>query len=300
MRKFLIRCLLYILPVVVVSLGIVLAAGRRYWASRIPVEKKYILDHSPHDISLALGSSHAYFGINSRLVSPHCYNLASYSQCYYEDYSILKYALANHSIGFLVLPVSYFSNHATDISGFSLRGERLRAFDYEHAYQLSYPASFQYWADKSNLLTFFAKSLIRKPYPLDFDTQGNLTEKCGQTQGNISDSTVAFDRHNEHADFTKRNPYLDSIIHLCALHHIKLNVVIFPFTTGYNDQIDTKGRAFDGYIESLRTVDLPDYQILDCRRLFHSDESYYFINADHLSPCGRDSFSIYLSGKIIQ
>lgn len=135
----------------------------------------------------------------------------------------------------------------------------------------------------------------------NFDGKGNLITSCIDNTGDFSDTTSAFKRHNEQADFSKRNPYLDSIIHLCSIKNIKLNIVVFPFSSGYNDEItrNKNHQGFEGFLASIKQQQSEKLMFLDCRNLITKNESFYFIDADHLSACGRDSLSRYLNNIIL-
>lgn len=296
MKKFLHKVLLYGLVVVALSLVTVMAVNnvqlKTYWKHRPPVEKAALAVQQ--DIqSLVLGSSHFYFGINSAIVAHNCFNASSVGQSLYEDYYILKSIAAEHQLNFMLLPVSYLSNHYY-LYDKQEQGELLRVFDYKQAYDIKYPTSFKYLKSVFYFNSRLFKQFFDKPeaYTSSFDKWGNLSDTCVVQHHDISDSVATFNDHNTNVDFSRRNPYIDSILTYSKQHAIKVILVAPPVTAGYNNQI--KNHDYDDLLSELAE----SYQLIDCRKLFTSNEDIYFKDADHLSACGRDSLSRYIHNVI--
>lgn len=299
MKKFVKNIALYLIATLAIVILSVVALSERYWAYRQLTIKKAIVERfGGKDISLILGSSHAMFGVDSKYFGANCFNLALPSQSFFEDYHLLKHVLKSKRVEFIVLPISYFTNHAK-LSENPLEGEALRIFDYENALNITYPIHAGSLKNRINLISSILSYNLHPPaYNEVFDSNGNYSEPCTERRYDISDSLKAFKRHDANSDFTSRNPYMDSIIAICAANKIKLNFIVFPFTHGYNNQIRKNGPEFESFLEEIENGADSSYCFFDCRHLITENEPLYFRDADHLSPCGRDSLSSYLAKRI--
>jgi hypothetical protein len=301
MKTFLSKILIYIVITSFLSCIILFLLSFMYWDNRIPIIKKGILNDAGNNISIVLGSSHAYYGINCSLLGGNYYNLSSTSQSLYEDFIILKF-FKYKNIKNVILPISYFSNHL-DLVNTSIEGESIRMFDYEHAYNARYPHNWKYYRNELNLTTQVAKYILIDVFgnfDYDFDKYGCKTDACTYMKFDISDSISSFTRHNLNHNFKRRNPYLDSIISYCAESEINLNIVVFPFTKGYQNAISNDNNDFEKFLITLKEQASPKLKFIDCRNIISKDEEIYFRDSDHLSPCGRDSLSRYLRNLIVR
>ena len=302
MKKLLRKVLLYMVVVVAVNAAITALFSNKYWEKRVPIIKKEITDRSDPELSVVLGSSHAFYGVNSVLLDEGFYNLASISQSYFEDFAVLKNVLRSRKIKAVVIPLNYASNNyylerSVDI------GEQIRVLDYEHIYPVTYVHDLHYQKARLYLIAQTDKAILSKAEKYSFDQYGNMQESCKAVTHNIGDSIIAFERHNLAGGFTTVNPYLDSIISICNANRIKLNIVVFPFTGGYKRAFARKytRHEFDDFLTAIKQQ-LPgdNMKLIDCRDLIVEGEAIYFRDADHLSACGRDSLSAYLSRIILK
>lgn len=301
MKKLLGKLLLYVAFVVLANAIITALISNRYWERRVPVIKKGVIDKSGREVSLVLGSSHAFYGINSAVLGADFYNLASVSQSYFEDLAVLRAVLLSRSVKSVVVPISYASNNYY-LSGSAEPGEQIRMLDYEHSFGMSYTHNLGYYKARLYLIAQTDKTLLQKPEKFSFDQYGNLQDTCKPVANNISDSLIAFFRHNLTGSLTSINPCLDTIISICSARNIKLNLVVFPFTGGYKRAFARKyaRHEFDSLLANIRQRLSGSMRLIDCRNLITSGEPVYFRDADHLSACGRDSLSGYLSRMILQ
>ena len=90
MKEFNHKILSFLAIASLASMGLIFIFQFRYWNSRVPVIKSKIELKTDAKISIVLGSSHSFYGINSNVISGNWYNYASTSQGYYEDFYILK------------------------------------------------------------------------------------------------------------------------------------------------------------------------------------------------------------------
>jgi hypothetical protein len=268
----------------------------KYMRNRVPVIK-YNLYHenfkSIDTISFVLGSSHAFYGIDSRLLDGNVYNFSSISQSLMEDYVILKHS--RNPIKRVIIPISYFTNwhylYKTPIGG-----EKLRTIDYQKTYGINYP-SYLKSRDIMNFISELSKSIL-KTGKESFDRKGNVIGRCDSNYNDIKDSKTAFERHNLRKNFEQIHPYLDSINIFCTKNQIDLYLIAMPYSHEYRKYISEAG--FDKYLIKLKEKYCnKNCFLLDFRENFKlSEEKLMFRDADHLSFCGRDVFSKLLDKGI--
>jgi hypothetical protein len=300
MKLFLFKIFIYLLIILIFIKIISSYNSSKYWESRVPVIKSKINLPRNSKISLVLGSSHTFYGINSKLISKNCFNYASISQSYFEDFKILIKVNKSLNVYSVILPLSYFSNYSF-LSETNSDNEFLRVYDYEKAFNVDYNKNFRFLFQKIILFfTFSNRSNKKNISKDDFDTFGNLLSKCVLKENNISDSLIAFKRHDINRNFKSHNPYLDSIINYCSIKKIELNIVIPPFSKGYRNQIIKKSPDFTDFVSDMKFNSKGKYNFIDCQNFIKENENIYFRDADHLSSCGRDLFSFYLGKKLFK
>lgn len=300
MKKFLIKVFLYGSAILTIIIAVVSLAvkykGHLYSNERVPIIKASLVSAANGNISLILGSSHTFYGIDSKLVGRTFFNLSSPSQSLYEDFQILKSFVGKKRIDTVILPFSYFSNHFK-IENTRVDGEAIRIFDYEKAYGISYKYNLLYVKNRMLYNSELFGRVFKTPARAEnFDSWGNLMDSCKNALNNISDYKESFLRHSLDSNFSKINPLMDSIIELCKSNNIYLCVIAAPVTSQYRKLIATTG--FSDLIIKLEEKSKGNYSFFDCRNYFTKNEEIYFRDADHLSPCGRNIFSKYL-GQII-
>jgi hypothetical protein len=299
METFIKKLAVYVL-VCTASLAVIVSLYReRYFDGRVPVIKQQLLRTSKvqgDSIGLILGSSHTFFGINSTLLDGPWFNLASISQGFREDYAILLRAEENElPVSRIILPVSYFSN-GYYLSESPLEGERKRCLDYSHAYGINYPFL--------GIPTWYAyyvgmiKDMFKRDKIHRFDSSGNLVESCAASDTMLNNAVQAYREHASSSDFSRCHPYLDSIITHCTRKNIQIYLLVMPFSRSYLQLMDST--SFNAFLAGIRAryAQYP-VSILDERATFSTQNpDEYFRDADHLSSCGRDSFSVYLNSRI--
>jgi len=282
------------------SLAVIVSIYRqRYFEGRVPVIKQKLLLNvkgRQDSIGLILGSSHSFFGINASMLEGSWVNVASISQGFREDYTILSNAeKENIPIAFVILPISFFSN-GYSLSESSLGGERKRCMDYSYAYGTVYP-----FLGIPTLYAYYLgiiKDIFKRDKIHQFDSTGNLIESCSSTDTMLNNAMEAYREHTSSSDFTNFNPYLDSIISHCTRQGIHVNLLVMPFSRSYLQLMDAP--SFNAYLLGIqkRYANAP-VKILDERSIFaEKNDSQYFRDADHLSACGRDTFSVFLNNQI--
>lgn len=295
-RKVIIHCALSITGVLLALYFI----QDRYWNSRTPVIKHEILLNIKNDkgpVGIILGTSHAFFGINGKLMNGEWYNLASISQSIGEDLEIIQYAASlKININRIVLPISYFTNFYNLYEN-QVYGERIRIFDYQHAYGMDYSGKIDLLS-RFYLLTAVSQYISKKENKHKLDDHGNLMRICEDSAGNFNEIDDIFKSHDYKSSFSGIHPDLIKIINFCEEKKIELIFLVMPFTREYNDRLDQT--KFDKFISLLKKkVKSSNVQFHDERHFFSPEtEPTMFQDPDHLSACGQVIFSKHLNQVI--
>jgi hypothetical protein len=264
--------------------------------NRVPIIK-YNLFHkkiiNTDTLSVVLGSSHSFYGIDSKLLDGNVFNFASISQSLMEDYSILKHI--NNPIKRVIIPISYFTNWHY-IYKSPEGGEKLRTIDYQKIYGINYP-SYSNYLDIVNFISELSKRIL-KANEGSFDIKGNVIGRCYSNGSEIKDAKTAFDRHKFGKNFKQIHPYLDSIHIFCSKNNIDLYFIAMPYSHDYRTYTSEAG--FDKYLKRIKEkYNNKNCFLLDFRAHFNlSEERFMFRDADHLSFCGRSAFSKFLNDQI--
>lgn len=270
-----------------------------YKRKNIYIKKNILTQLAPKQDNylLVLGNSHAQYAINTSLMNKGGINMASPSQGMQEDFAILKQAYQlNPKIGQVVITYSYHSN--ANLLYNSTRDEEInRMFEYNYAYNMDYPTKAFSIKKQIGHLSNWAIFLTKVPSNRnDLDRMGNMKEACKQQTFTISGVKERVAQHFNHQDLVsnKTNPYFDSIRTFCQNKQIPLTVVIPPYTQAYTNELKATQPQAYAFINQLASLTSQYYKIVDCRAIFNNNEASFFKDTDHLSPCGRDSFSLYL------
>lgn len=300
MTSFLIKVSLFAgLLLAILACFFILSSSTYFKNKNVYIKKSILTQKAPtcQNYILALGNSHAECAINTPLITKNGINMAAPSQGMQEDYAILKKAYSlNANIRNVILVYSYHSN--TNILHSSTRDEEInRMFEYAYAYNIKYPRGAYTPKKCLGLLANWAVHITKRPSPRnDLDAAGNLNTVCKAQTYTITGVEERVDQH-----FSKRtqinntqNPYFDSIRIFCNQHQIPLTVIVPPYTRSYMNALEKLQPEAYAFINELVAKPAQSYTLHDCRTLFENQETTFFKDPDHLSPCGRDSFSVYL------
>ena len=295
-RKIIIHCIWSIAGVFLV---LFLIQGR-YWDSRIPVIKHKILLNIKPDtnaVGLIMGSSHTFYGINAKMLDGVWYNLSSISQSISEDQKIIKYVDSlKLNIKNIILPISYFTNFYKlfESEGY---GERIRIFDYQHAYGIDYSGKIDL-TSRFYLLTSISQFIWKKENRPLLDDHGDLLRACSDTVGKFNDIDQVFKSHDLRSDFSRIHPDIINIINFCEERNIGLIFLVMPFTRDYNKRVEKT--KFNQFLRELKeSAKSKNIRFLDERNFFaQQSEDILFQDPDHLSACGQEIFSKHLNLRI--
>ena len=108
MNNFLKKTLLFLFPILIVL--ILLEITTRAIPNTYSYKKKYLDKNSSKIKVLFLGNSHAYYGVNPKLIKTSSFNAAYVSQSLNYDYKILyKYKDCWDSLQYVFIPIDYFA-----------------------------------------------------------------------------------------------------------------------------------------------------------------------------------------------
>ena len=228
-------------------------------------------------------------------------NMAAPSQGMMEDFAILKQAFQlNPTINKVALVYSYHSN--TNVLHFSTRYEEvIRMFEYANAYAIKYPSGAYTPKKCLSLLSNWGVYITKRPGARnDLDPFGNLNDACKAETFKITGISERVEQHFKQRSVISNKPniYFDSIRNFCLTHGIPLTVVITPYTQAYTNELKRQQPKAYSFLNTLANTNSSSYKLIDCRNLFINQEEYFFKDADHLSPCGRDSFSTYIQNLL--
>ena len=309
MKKFIVKTLLLILPVVV-SL-----APIEYLLRKIPnvysYKKSYLDEHSGEIRVLILGSSHTYGGIEPAYFPQNAFNAAHAAQSFDFDFEIFnKYLEKFKELKVVILPVSYFSLwHKLSNDKESQR----RVKNYVLYYGID--AKPRRLVDSYELLNgrpimnlhrfynyYFKKQddIVCTPLGRGINFNGTLTitnvKRADKKEARRSARNGAFSAKNDKT-FAENVKIMDTFAEICRRNNIHLILITTPLhhTSNENSNTDRWGiieKTMDdftrrhGGVRYLNLRDDPDFTAED----FH--------DASHLNGSGAGKLSVKLAGYI--
>jgi hypothetical protein len=296
MKLFLKNITKWLLKVVILIFLLLFLLQDNYWNNRLPILKKKILEKhttQKNEVSLVLGSSHAFLGIHSAYFDCDAVNLASISQSAEEDFFILKKIYKkNTQINRIYYSYSYITNHHY-LQNTPIQGNKTRIYDYEFAYNYSYKKDINYFINKIHLFTEIGGQLFNIRNTHTLDSLGNLHNEC-DSDTILRNIQEVWPRHCMKQNFMIFNHYVDSICSFCVKNKIEIFFILLPQTNSYYNLV--KKTPFDSFLERLKKrYKNPNITFIDHRKFFSADkEAIMFYDEDHLSACGRRIYGSYL------
>ena len=288
MKKFLLKILIYSLPIVFIAIGLEL------YVESIPnsytYKRTYMEQHAAEIQTLVLGSSYAYDGIDAKMLD-NAFNLANSSQCFEDDYRLLqRYIVHMDSLKRVILPMSYSSLQM--VSSSNRRG-------YYTIYMDLYP---RWPISKYSFECFNLELMLKKLAKHLLHEDITRCDSLGQRIGHTLDSRSAADWQdiealilNDRFVGKSAQPYIDEnldwlcrIAQECQVRGVELYLVAMPMLEAYRqgipaEQIATMQQALASLASQFDCVTILDYQSWGTE----SD----FWNATHLNTTGAQRFT---------
>ncbi len=302
MRKFLIKTILFTLPVLFMTIAMELLL--RNIPNDYEQKKAYLDKHAAEIETLVLGSSHSYYGINPAFFTSNTFNVSHVSQTFKYDYAILKkYQPKFKSLRTIVLPLSYFTLYGNIEEG----AESWRVKNYNLYYGLNVSGKLK---DNLEVLgnTFKVNKKRLTNYYFAHESAITATElgwcmkrEIKKTNDLVETGKAAELRHTaKEADTALVNyniAILKSISAWCAEQNIKLVLITMPAYKTYSERLNidqlnlTINTAQQVANENGNGIYL---NFLNDPRFVEAD----FYDADHLSDIGAEKFSKILNDEI--
>lgn len=300
MKKFLLKTLLFLIPLFVLAIGIELLI--RHIPNDYNAKNNYLKAHGQEIEVLILGSSHVYFGVNPDLFTRNCFNLAHIAQTPEFDLKLFqKYQDQLTNVKVLLYPISYF----TLFWDLQSSAESWRMKNYTIYYQLDAARSVN---DYAELLSI--KPKLNYQRVIDYYTKHKseiaVTPKgwgfncLAQYSQNLEESApVAAQRHTlpTHQFYPKNSNEVDQLLQLCKQQDIKVILFFPPASEPYRKLVDPKQLQM-----TYQKIDTFLNKFSNCTFLdFFADTTFIrqdFLDADHLNDQGAIKLSHKLNQEI--
>lgn len=288
MKNFLLKILIYTLPIVLVAVGL------EIYIESIPnsytYKRTYMEQHAAEIKTLILGSSYAYDGIDPNVLDA-AFNLANSSQCFEDDYALLqRYIVYLDSLERVILPISYSSLQM--VSSSNRRG-------YYTIYMDLYPRwPISKYSFECFNLELMLKKIVKHTLREDVVRCDSLGQRIGHTlvsrpiaDWKNTEKLIANDHFvgKSAQEYVDENTYwLRRIALECHVSGVELYVVIMPSLEEYRqgmpqEQIDAMYDAIEFVKGKFDCVKVLDY------RDWGSNNDFW--NATHLNTQGARRFT---------
>lgn len=263
---------------------------------------KYLQEHSSEIEILALGSSHAYFGVNPDFLSSKCFNLSHIAQTPEFDLKLFKkYLEKMDQLKVLLYPISYF----TFFWDLQSSPESWRLKNYTIYYQIDAANSLK---DYSELMSVKPKQNFQRI--IDYYIYDKSEIKISPLgwgslnspkKSNFIDEVVydVVDRHTILSSpyFEKNSKEVEQIIQLCLLKGIKVILFFPPAFEKYREfanpkQLQMTYQKIEDYTRKFGNCLFIDY---------FADSTFTrndFFDADHLNNLGASKLSQKLNVEV--
>jgi hypothetical protein len=291
MKKFIIKTLLLLLPVIILAIPV------EYLLRDIPnvysFKKQYLDGHSNELEILILGSSHTYYGINPVHFSKNTFNAGCSSQSLDFDLAILnKYQNNLNNLKIIILPVSCFSL-------FSNLEDRL-----VKNYALYYEMSTNSLSINSELLSFNLTINLMRLYRYYIRKDGNINctklgwgaEYHSKNAKDLQETgKTAAKRHTKNFSksaqiFDEKLKILESFLELCNKRNIKLIFITTPAYYTYRENLD-----LEPLNKMLETINAFVKEHSNCYYFNWIEDMDFvaedFYDADHLNEIGAEKLT---------
>ena len=287
MRKFLIKCFLFLCP------AILFLVGMEWYARSIPNsyrQKEQWMQHHAQEVEiLILGNSHGLYGLRPDVFKRKAYNLCNVSQIFeYDEYLLKRYLPKCKSLTDVVLVVDNSNLFDMPLEN----TEEFRCIYYR--LYMDYPKHSRwskYGFELSNIQALKKKIQHRNDTCSDLGWNGNYTlERKSLANVSLEAASNTAARHQcKNWQVAEENVrILKRIADLCKQHHLRLILVQAPVTRNYYTRIDKK--QLDFIKRSVESIGVPSHDYSQDKH-FEDDD---FFDADHLTDKGAIKWSFLL------
>lgn len=292
MKKFLIKTILFLIPLAVVF------AAAEYVLRSIPNAYKlkydYMLKHGKEVETLVFGSSHTYHAVSPSAFGDKCFNLAYSSQDLERDrYLFDRFADQAKSLRNVIIDISYHTMPEM-MEDFSYSESLLKYYgiymDYPPA-RFSMELTIPQWSTK--MLMYLKGEETCKCDSLGFGTE-NRNSKIDQYNAEV---VVKYHTHKSRAHVERNMQTLRHIAAECEKRGIRLILLTTPVTDLYASCLDSTqlGLMYE-CVEEI-TSEYPSAVYLNYIGDSHFRHDDFF-DVDHMNTSGAEKFSRILADTI--
>lgn len=275
MRRFLRHMGLFLLPIVLVAIGLEIVAESI--PNSYTYKREYMERHGGEIQTLILGSSYAYDGLAPAML-PEAFNLANSSQTLEDDYYLLeRYIDSMDSLHTVIIPV-----------GYGIWADRSEA--HRRCYYTIYMDLYPRWPlNKYSFEVFNLELLTKKIIKYAISRDVTRCDSLGQRLGHSAtdaepwnksvgdlvandaiDSrllTIDSSMSNVQCPISNNIEYLCEMIQLCSTHHVQPVIVTMPVMREYKAALPPEQIALhDSIMRTLPAsaiyIDASDWQQL--------------------------------------
>ena len=302
MRKFIIRILVFLFPI------ILMAISMEFLLRNIPndylYKSEYLNRNSNKVEMLFLGSSHIYYGINPNYINEKSFNASYVSQSLDYDLAILKkYEKKWDNLQCIIVPVDYFSLYSTLEVGV----EKWRLKNYKLYYDIN--QNHDFYNNFEILNGKFKENLFRIVSYYIKGKNPMTTNKLGwgtiynskQNQDLIKTGISAAKRHTitlkDNKYFKENITTLNSIIKFAETRKIKVIFITCPAYRSYVDNLNKD--QINNTVNTMMHLSGKNKNIIYCNMLNNkSFTAKDFYDADHLNEIGAKKLTLIINDLI--
>ncbi len=303
MKKFIVRILVFLLPVLLISL--ITETALRKIPNDYLIKRKYLDAHSNEIETLILGTSHNFYGLNPAYFHDKTFNAAYLTQSLDYDHEIIKkYKNDFAHLKTIVLDISYFSLYSRLETSFWIKNYVLYYGMYSTAGSVNNFFELLSSSGHNNYIKLY-RYYLKNNINLHSSALGwGYDYKSAKHRDLLVTGKKAAENHardiyseSSRTSFEKNRTTLDSIISWAMQKKIKVILVTSPAFKTYRDALDKEQwNSTINVAEQLAAANshCRYFNLLSDTAFTASD----FFDADHLHEGGAKKLSVMIDEKI--
>ena len=302
MNKFLRYSILFVLPIVILSIPLEIML--RTVPNPYKYKYEWMQQNAEEVETIVLGSSHSFYGIRPEYLDGKAFSLANVSQDKAQDLFLLKYWAGRYRhLKTVIYPISSYLWFTHGLE-YGIESYRCRYYKIYMDYNL-YPDFSLYNLELSDPKTAMGKigKLLPGNSDLGYDEYGwgttyRLSEKKMVKWNDGTEAEAAVKRHTAKSwEYIESNyVQLRDMACFCRDHNIQLILITTPCWHTYYDNLDKKqqAKAHELTHRLQSEFGLPHLDYMKDTRFEAND----FYDSNHLSTIGAEKFTRILNEDI--
>lgn len=302
MKKFLLYCFIFIIPLA--TMAVIVELRIRQVSNPYKYKYEWMQKNADNVETLVFGSSHTFYGIRPEFLGGNAFSLANVSQDNKQNLFLLKYwAKRYKNLKTIIVPISFSTWFGRGME-YSRESYRCRYYTIYMDCDL-YLLSLPYYFELTNFGTAKMKirKIIQEDDKPDYDEYGwgtyyKLSKKNMTKWENGTEAEAAVKRHTAKTwNYINRNySTLKDIADFCKKNNIQLVLITTPCWHSYYDNLDQRQFSkMHELTDSFRKeYNLLYYDYMKDKRFVADD----FYDSNHLSDIGAEKFSKLLNNDI--